>query len=222
MITVRPAPAAAAPPADGRVILASSAPALRVIAYVGEAPPTRSEGYGGFEEIQRPRRTAFLEWRGRSLPRLALDLVLDGWATGASQEGFIRNLERWAQPAPETGNQPPPIFVGGPVPTDPTVPWVIDALEWGDDVLRREDGQRVRQGFTLTLLEFVQPDLALRRSAAPKAATRTYVVKAGEHLGEIAARQLGKASRWREIARLNGIRDPKSVKAGQRIKLPAS
>jgi hypothetical protein len=42
----------------------------------------------------------------------------------------------------------------------------------------------------------------------------------GEDLSSIAARELGDARRWREIADLNGIRDPRAITAGQTLRLP--
>jgi nucleoid-associated protein YgaU len=42
----------------------------------------------------------------------------------------------------------------------------------------------------------------------------------GEDLLSIAARELGDAERWREIADLNGIRDPRSITLGQVVRLP--
>jgi nucleoid-associated protein YgaU len=51
-------------------------------------------------------------------------------------------------------------------------------------------------------------------------APRTYTVKAGDTLGEIARRELGSAKRWEEIQSLNGSLDPKRLRAGMTIKLP--
>jgi nucleoid-associated protein YgaU len=42
----------------------------------------------------------------------------------------------------------------------------------------------------------------------------------GEDLLTIAARELGDADRWVEIAQLNGLRDPRAIEPGQAIRLP--
>ena len=47
-----------------------------------------------------------------------------------------------------------------------------------------------------------------------------YEFGAGESLVEIAADELGDASRWREIAELNGLRDPQAISPGQVLRLP--
>jgi nucleoid-associated protein YgaU len=56
----------------------------------------------------------------------------------------------------------------------------------------------------------------------PKSASRaaTGVVYDGEDLLSVAARELGDASRWHEIADLNGIRDPRAITRAQVIRLP--
>jgi len=51
-------------------------------------------------------------------------------------------------------------------------------------------------------------------------AVNTDTVGDGEDLLTIAARELGDADRWVEIAQLNGLRDPRSIKPGQVIRLP--
>ncbi len=49
----------------------------------------------------------------------------------------------------------------------------------------------------------------------------TYRVKPGDTLSGIAARVLGEADRWRELATLNGIANPRALQVGQTLKLPA-
>jgi nucleoid-associated protein YgaU len=59
------------------------------------------------------------------------------------------------------------------------------------------------------------------RAQRPMAhAYREYTVQPGEYLVDIAARELGRAARWPEIAALNQIEDTRNVKAGQTLLLP--
>jgi len=51
---------------------------------------------------------------------------------------------------------------------------------------------------------------------------RVIRVREYETLGEIAARELGSSTRWTEIANLNGIRDPKSIRVGQELMIPSA
>lgn len=57
------------------------------------------------------------------------------------------------------------------------------------------------------------------RAAAP-ASNRTYKVRAGDTMGEIAQRELGTYKRWNEIQRINGGLDPAKLRVGMEIKLP--
>jgi len=54
---------------------------------------------------------------------------------------------------------------------------------------------------------------ATRAAASPGFGT-------GEDLATIAARELGDAARWIELAQLNGLRDPRAVTTGQVLRLP--
>lgn len=49
---------------------------------------------------------------------------------------------------------------------------------------------------------------------------RYYTVRKRDSLASIARRFLNDAERWREIARLNGLRDPHRIVPGRRIRLP--
>lgn len=106
--------------------------------------------------------------------------------------------------------------------------WVVTDIQWGD-AIRRDDNQRYRQQGTITLMEYVQDDVVQSLSAAgkqraaagkPGVRRKVYVVKKGDTLRKIASKQLHNAKRWREIAKLNKIRDPKNIKVGQHLKLP--
>lgn len=64
------------------------------------------------------------------------------------------------------------------------------------------------------------------RTASPSvpapAGRRTYVVKAGDTLGEIAQYQLGTSRRWKEIVAVNDGLDPNRLRVGQTILLPSA
>lgn len=47
----------------------------------------------------------------------------------------------------------------------------------------------------------------------------TYIVREGDTLTSIAARLLGDPTLFRELGEINGIRDPRSIKAGQVIRV---
>jgi hypothetical protein len=231
-------------------------PPTHLVTLLGADRPDVSSGYGGWEEVERPRRTTVTTWRGQPARRMALSVVIDNWSEGRSVEDQIRQLERMALPRP--GGQPPIVSVsaaGGVIPPAyERLPWVIDAISWGD-ALANTSWNRVRQAAVVTLLEYVSDDLLKTRSPAKKqrakraratgknrkkGARNKRAASKGKHKGadaflspravaiaydgedllSVAARELGDARRWIEIAELSGIRDPRAVKRGQVIRLP--
>lgn len=243
-----------APPV-GFVAIWSDDPPATVVARLGAERPDVSSGYGGWDEVARPRRTTVTTWVGQPARRLSLSILLDGHYAAASIEDTIRRLERMA--LPRAGGQPPSVRLlarGSHIPYT-ELRWVIDTLEWGDAIMNAA-GNRTRQAATLTLLEYVSDDLIgagtressaqRRRSKARRASGRNRKKNArekrkpagrnrrshstglrastpayeGDDLMAIAARELGDARRWHEIADLNGIRDPRAVTIGQILRLP--
>ena len=57
-------------------------------------------------------------------------------------------------------------------------------------------------------------------SAKVQTSKQRYTVRSGDSLERIARRELGNASRWRDVAKLNGISDPNLVRVGQVLTLP--
>jgi len=49
---------------------------------------------------------------------------------------------------------------------------------------------------------------------------QTYTVKSGDILWSIAVKFLGDGKRWKEIAELNGITDPRTLQVGKVLKIP--
>jgi hypothetical protein len=59
-------------------------------------------------------------------------------------------------------------------------------------------------------------------ATSPIIAAKSITVKNGETLSQIAARELGDASRFKEIAAANGISDPNKIQAGATLIIPGS
>ena len=65
-----------------------------------------------------------------------------------------------------------------------------------------------------------RPTEATGEGPASQLAVVEYRVRAGDTLAEIAERLLGSAARWQEIARANGITDPRTLRIGQVLRVP--
>ncbi|MBP7933622.1 MAG: LysM peptidoglycan-binding domain-containing protein [Phycisphaerae bacterium] len=80
-------------------------------------------------------------------------------------------------------------------------------------VIARNDGGALKGKLTLDSTEL--------KPAAASSKYRTYEIRDKDTLGSIAARELGTATAWPEIKKLNKDLDPRKMKAGMKIKLPA-
>lgn len=237
----------------GWVQVRSIDPPLTVTARMSEERPDVTQGYGGWEEIARPRRSPLTTFRGSPGFHLTLPLLLDGWARGISVERDCSALEKMGRATAADG-EPPRLRItarGSALPGQRRR-WVIDTITWGE-ALMNKNGDRVRQFVTLNLIEYVEDAylqeqspatrrrtkakrtktargaakkrVTVKRAAGSKQPSRSRAASSsdfgtGEDLLTIAARELGDADRWVEIAELNGLRDPRAISPGQVLRLP--
>lgn len=216
-------------------------PGPTVTADLGYGPPEDSAS-GGWGFVSRPRRKGFTEWNGQDPYVLTVPIVFDQFGSGASVEAQIETLRRIMRVPVGPRREPAVVRIQSPAIPPPLLGlnWVIqDMAPDLDKTVRRDDGARTRAPFTVTLLEYVAVDLivAVRPTPAkaaqdrapatpakPRTGTagtaRTYTVKKGDTLWEIAARHLGDGRRWRQIADLNGVRDPRKLRIGTVLRLP--
>ena len=208
---------------DQFVTLTSQSPALRVRALMDADAPVITQGYGGFEEVARPGRRSLVSWTGAPPYRMSLALVLEGWRSRESVDAACAALERMAS-MPRAFQSPPKVRVSGAAVPKAGLDWRIDELTWNDS-LRARSGARLRQRVSLTLVQAVDEGKGVRVSAAAnrRLSGRSVILAApggSVALHRLASRELGASKRWKEIARLNGIRTPARVKAGTLLRLP--
>ncbi len=199
-------------------------------------------GYGGWETVARPDRTALTVWRGFEPLRLAGAVLIDHFFEDPEDRSDRcredrQRLERMAGRGEGARDREPPVLrVEAPGESVPRqdVSWVIEALEWQEEgVIFNRAGNPVRLAATLTLLQHVEDrvlhdrsaanrrkEQRAKRSARRRRGPRRYTVRAGDTLQRIAHEQLGDADEWRELANLNGIRDPRRLRVGQVLRLP--
>jgi hypothetical protein len=220
-------------------LTADDDPALSVVCELGDGFPAVTDGYGGWDTVDRPHQTSITTWRGFQPIAIDLPLDLDQLATGESIEAAIDVLEALAgRGRLRTGGQPPLVEVhtAGVMPQDahvfPDLRWVITSLGWDEqETIVNDHGNRVRAPVTVSLLQYeadrrlqdaafeLHEQLTKRREKAGSA-RRNYTVKQGETLVSIARTHLGDAGRWPEIAALNSLRDPRAIKANAVIRIP--
>jgi hypothetical protein len=86
------------------------------------------------------------------------------------------------------------------------------------------DGTPVRAEVALKIQNVLDTNLDTGTAATVSAAqnnTKSYSVNDGDRLDLIAATELGDASRWAEIAMLNGIQDPVTMDSLKSLKIPS-
>jgi LysM repeat protein len=89
-------------------------------------------------------------------------------------------------------------------------------------ILFANDGKPVRARLTVTFNEVVDAEQEAKRANLQTSDfTKLHVVKEGETLGEIARAYYEDARLWRPIAIANGLDDPRSIVAGQDLRVPS-
>ena len=84
-----------------------------------------------------------------------------------------------------------------------------------------DDGRPVRATLTVTFNEFIDADREAKEINRQTANfSKVHVVIEGERLIDIASRLYENPQMWRTIAIANGIDDPRSISAGQELRVP--
>jgi nucleoid-associated protein YgaU len=127
----------------------------------------------------------------------------------------------------ENGKRPPICSITWAQPstalTNPDFPFqgVLTSLRQ-QFVLFDENGTPVRAKLSVTFQEYLTAqeieERFPRRSSFP---VRTYILKEGDTLSAIAARVWKKPQDWRKIAGANGIQNPRVLRPGQTLIIPA-
>lgn len=206
-------------------------PHLKPVAVMlGKGNPT-AVANGGWTFVARPKNLGFTTWVGYDPYVLTIPLMFDGHARNESVEEAYEALRRIMRVPVGQERQPSPVKIDGKIPHSNLL-WVIQSIEPGEEIRRERDGKRTRIECTLTAYEYMPADVLVEQKASPaKAAAakaeatggpsqRTYTVKRGDTLVLISTRLLGTHKRWQEIARLNGVRDPRKLQVGQVLKIP--
>jgi hypothetical protein len=171
-------------------------------------PPDRSGGVGGFEAVERSLRRPAKWWKASPDDTISLDCLIDLYAIGGpSVERRLRVLRDMGQPGGE--EEPPTIRLDGDVwEHDKTITWVIDAVTLAER-LWNGDGTLRRQAVKVDLSRFEAVDeitgITVRstRSKKGKRRKRQAIAKGNDTLRVVALRELGDATRWKDLKRWN-------------------
>lgn len=200
---------------------------LAVAALAGKGIPRLSGGVGGTSAVDVPGEEAAVDWQTHPPFALTIPLMLDGYSVGRSIVPDLNRLYRMAR-AKRGARRPPTVTVTGPVPEPRNgTPWLIEDIDEGDEAIRPDHGgPRLRQDLILSLVHDRAPNLVVEEEppSARHARTsfRNYRVKHSDLKDGLRgiAKRLKVKGGWKALAKLNHIRDPKRIHAGQVLKVP--
>lgn len=206
-----------------RVRLVARKPKLDIRVRIGWTPATPTGGFAGYGTVDRPKRTALTEFNGTAPFTQDVPIRVGSIREEKSIERQVRNIERLGDDT---------VFRAyGPI-HRPGIHYVFAAEPDFGEARRRRDGVLYYQEMTLHLMEFVRPDQIRIRRRKRNGGARfndpigytvgNYITRKGDTLYSIAAKELGSAKRWREIAKLNpGTNDPnKELEPGRALRMP--
>lgn len=152
------------------VVFRSKNPKMSFQCMLGADPPKITDGYGGWDVIDRPRRVGFMQYQSKKPLELTLAILFEGFQAYDEVENECRILEKMAFPAdqPDPGRKPPPIIriiTAGVPHVGNDVDWVITNIDWGNAIRRNINGRRIRQEATVVLRRY-EPFDKLQLSAA--------------------------------------------------------
>ncbi len=169
------------------VTITPTKPALRGLTFDLTDDEEISGGVGGWEVLDRPRRTPVLGWTGTPTRTLTIPLVVSGIdAAGVgvhtAVDGYCQIIESWGKPHRLT-QEPPVLMVAGLARVPTSDRWVIQGITWGTYLMGPAAGtnghrstRRVYQEFSLQLERYTAPSLT--PGPAARARQRTKATKA--------------------------------------------
>lgn len=238
-----PKPAAAAStaksaaplPVPGHVVLWAPEIDVELALRNRALPQITAERAGGFRSIPVPQLRPITTWDGYPQIELTLVGMFDQSDEGAAPtfgsrprtrgdvRDDLRELRRLGMKVSGNVRRPPLIRVIGrvPVPTTGTPEYVLTGLQVVEE-LYNDIGIVTRALCTLTLQQYVSPEIELRVKKVERQPATTYVWKKTDTLAAVAKRELGDSRRQDEIRDANpGIKRFTDLKAGTKIKVPA-
>lgn len=195
---------------------------VRQTMRLGPGGANLTDGVGGMSTAQLPRDTDVVLWDSHPPYGQTLDLLLDGFAQGASVDVQLQTLYTMARARPGEARPPQVTLEGNARRTD--LEWLISGLVVNEEeALGDGRGGLLRIPVQVTLIQDREPELAVRRKAASGVAVERVgmIVRArkGDTLASIAQQYKVKGGAA-AVAKANNLRRGAKLKTNQRITLP--
>lgn len=176
----------------------------------------RKVTYSGYEgvwnEVPRPGRKPILTRSGLNMRKMSMELFVGSADPFRSVDIELKKLAALAEDTDLITVEYDPRCWGN---------WRISSMTI-DSEQRHPDTSEITRA--TVNIEFTEADdKGIDRSVgviSPDARPKTYTVRSGETLYQIATNLYGDPTKWTKIADANGIKDPKMLVDGSRIRLP--
>jgi len=218
------------PPRAGFVVFSSNQLGLSVTVRMDSTNPDVIEGIAGtWNEVPRPHRRSITTFAGWPALKRTIGVFFNGHnklqADGSWGQSVEPDIQTFEAICGEAGpsHEPCPIELTGAIDYS-GASWVCVGIDWGDRIVNVKTGERERQHAVIHLMEYTTQATttgnAVTKTQTASAKFTRYTVRKGDTLQSIAHRFLGDAKKWTLIAAANKIRDPKSIKPGQTLRIP--
>lgn len=183
---------------------------------LGDGAAKIADETSGWTTIDRPKQQAITQWVGGQPRKVGVPIILDGYHRGEPINHKLSALHEIVRD--KNGDRRPPTFIAlGPIPFSGHR-FVLEQIEYGDDIIRGEVGTRdagklLRQDFTLHLMQFTPgDDFKFKHRKKHHHHHHRHKPKAGDTPLRVANEFYGDdedesvEDMAREIAALNGVR----------------
>jgi hypothetical protein len=190
-------------------------------------PPDRSGGVGGMEPVDRQLRRPAKYFKSIPDDTISLDCLIDLDAIGGpAVERRLRVLRDMGQAGAE--DEPPSITLDGDVwEEDKAIEWVMDGLSLAERMFN-PDGTLRQQVVKVDLSRFEALSeieairvKSTRAGKGRKRRRRITVARGNDTLRAVALRELGDATRWKDLVRWNkklkGVDPDARIRTGTHI-----
>jgi hypothetical protein len=183
---------------------------------MGDGPAKIGNETSGWTTVDRPKDVAMTVWTSSQPLKISVPILLDGWHRQESINAKLTRLHDIVRD-PKGDRRPPTFIALGPIPFSGHR-FVLEQIEYGDEVLRGEVGTKhaqklLRQDFTLYLMQYVPGDhIKFKHRKKRHHHHHRHKPKAGDTSLRVANELYGDDEDEsvediaREIAQLNGVR----------------
>lgn len=171
-----------------------------------------------FAEVEIPGTgSPFLQFVRGNIQRFSTELFFDTYEKKTDVRVYSNKIVRLLDIEPSTHAPPVCLFSWSKVQFTCVLENVRQRF-----TMFLETGIPVRTTLSVTFKEYTTPEIETRRKPLHTSDYTTFrVVKEGDTLSGIAGEEYKDPRKWRPIANLNGIDNPRMLKSGQILTIPA-